>query len=137
MHKGVKELESLSVVKILLFLGTKLITAESVYCVCRQIKYGNRILSCSISNSALAYKCVNSHLKSIIKFQCRRKLRGSIQIQRANIPEWRSAMGTASYLSKFLHYRRYLFSIRSANLYHEVRFVDIQRRSGFVGTVQQ
>ena len=69
--------------------------------------------------------------------QRRRQLRGALQEQRSHLSERRRPLGTASDLSEFLHDRRDVFPLRSANLHHEVRIVDVQRRPGLSSPVQQ
>lgn len=69
--------------------------------------------------------------------QRRRQLRGTLQEQRSHLSERRRAVGTASDLPEFLHDRRDVLPIRSANLHHEVRLVDVQRRPGLSSPLQQ
>lgn len=46
-------------------------------------------------------------------------------------------MGPAGHLSKFMHHRCALFSIRSANVRDEIWLMDIQRRPSIIGSIQQ
>lgn len=46
-------------------------------------------------------------------------------------------MGSAGHLPELVHDRRDVLPVRSADVHHEVRLVDVQRRPGLAGAVQQ
>lgn len=66
-----------------------------------------------------------------------RELRGAIQEQRAHLSERRRPLGASGHLPEFLHHRRHLLPLRPANLHHEIRLLDVQRRPSVPGFVQQ
>lgn len=70
-------------------------------------------------------------------FQRGRQLRGAIQEQRAHLSERRRPLGPTGDLPEFLHHRRHVLPVRPANLHHEIRFLDVQRRPSLPGLVQQ
>lgn len=72
-----------------------------------------------------------------LDLQRRWQLRGSLQKQRANISERRSALGATSDLSKLVHNRRHILPFRSTDVCYEVRLVDIQRRSSLSRALQR
>lgn len=66
-----------------------------------------------------------------------RELRGALQEQRADLSKRRRALGPTCDLPEFLHHRRHVLPVRPANLHHEIRLLDVQRRPSLPGLVQQ